>query len=108
MFKSFTIISLSFILTLSILAPSVVSLINEECHIVMEDLKDDERNDNEKKEIEDVDKEENEEEKEESYFLLLTNSNFYNTNTTLTSIAFIEGVSTYSLEIQLPPPEYNI
>ena len=108
MLRSFTMISLSFILTLSILAPSLVLLINEECHIVMEDSNDDEREGSEEKEIEDIDTEENEEEKEEPFFLSLVDSNLYNRNTTLTSISFIEGVSTYSLEIQLPPPEYNI
>lgn len=108
MFRSFTIISLPFILTLSILAPSLVSLINEDLHIVMEDSNDDEREGNEEKEIEDIDTEENEEEKEEPFFLSVIDSNFYNTNTTLTSIYFIEGTSTCSLEIQLPPPEYNI
>ncbi len=57
MFKSFAIISLSLILTLSILAPSLVSLINIECHIVMEDSNDDEREGSEEKEIEDIDTE---------------------------------------------------
>ena len=74
----------------------------------MEDSNDDEREGNEEKEIEDIDTEENEEEKKEPFFLSVIDSNFYNANTTLTSIYFIEGVSTYSLEIQLPPPEYNI
>lgn len=108
MFKSFTIISLSFILTLSILAPALVSLINEECHIVIEDFNDDEREDGEEKDIEEIDNEESEDEKEEPFYLSLINSDCYNTNTTLTSIYFIEGISKYSLEIQLPPPEYNI
>jgi len=106
--RSFTVISLSFILTLSILAPSVGSLINEEYHIVMEDFNDDEREDNEEKETEEIDSEESEEENEEPFLLSLINSNFYNTNNALTSIYFIEGISTYSLEIQLPPPKYNI
>jgi len=86
----------------------VISLINEECHVVMEDLNDNEKEDNKEKEIEEVDSEENENEKEEPFFLSLINSNFYNVNTALTSIYFIEGISTHSLEIQLPPPEYNI
>ena len=73
----------------------------------MEDSNDDEREGSEEKEIEDIDTEENEEEKEYPFFLSVIDSNFYNINTTLTSIYFIEGVSTYSLEIQLPPPEYN-
>jgi len=107
-FRSYTIISFSFILTLSILSPSVISLLNKEFHIVIEDFNDDEREDNEEKEIEEIDTEENEDEKEESFFLPLINSFFYNTNTTLNSIHFIEGVSIYSLEIQLPPPEHNI
>jgi hypothetical protein len=73
----------------------------------MEDSNDDEREGSEEKEIEDIDTEENEEEKEKPFFLSVIDLNFYNINTALTSIYFIEGVSTYSLEIQLPPPEYN-
>ena len=74
----------------------------------MEDSNDDEGEDTEEKEIEEIDTEESEDEKEEPFLLSLIDSNIYNINTTLTSIYFIEGVSTYSLEIQLPPPEYNI
>ncbi len=74
----------------------------------MDDSNEDEREGSEEKEIEDIDTEESEDEKEEPFFLSVIDSNFYNTNTTLTSISFIERVSTYSLEIQLPPPEYNI
>jgi len=75
------------------------------CNIVMEDF-DDERKD--KKEKEEVESEESEDEKKEPFFLSLIDSNFYCINNTLTSMSFIEGVSTYSIEIQLPPPEYNI
>jgi len=73
----------------------------------MEDFNDDEREDNEEKEIEEIDSEENE--KEERFFTSLTNSgNSFIIKDTTNTIFFIERVSTHSLEIQLPPPEYNI
>jgi hypothetical protein len=103
LFKSFTIISLSFVLAISILAPSMVSLVNEDYHEVVEDIHDDEKEDTEEKEI---DTKENE--KKTPLFLSVLNSFFHNSNATLISIFSIEGVSTYSLEIQLPPPEYSM
>ena len=84
----------------------MISLINEEYHKVMEDVHDDERED--KDSDKEIDTEENEKDKKEPLFLSVVNSFFHNTNTTLISIFFIECVSRYSIEIQLPPPEYNI
>jgi len=73
----------------------------------MEDFNDDEREDNEEKEIEEIDSDENE--KEERFFASLINSDdSFITNNAKVINFFIERVSTYSLEIQLPPPEYNI
>jgi len=72
----------------------------------MEDFNDDERKD--KKEKEEVESEESEDEKEERFFLSLMDSSFYSSNYSFIPVSIIEGISTYSLEIQLPPPEYNI
>lgn len=72
----------------------------------MEDSNEDDREDVEDKEI---DTEENEKEKEERFFSSLINlDNSFTVKGTTNTILFIERVSTYSLEIQLPPPEYNI
>ena len=72
----------------------------------MEDSNEDDREDVEDKEI---DTEENEKEKEERFFSSLINlDNSFTVKDTTNTILFIERVSTYSLEIQLPPPEYNI
>lgn len=84
----------------------MASLINKEYHKVMEDSNEDDREDVEDKEI---DTEENEKEKEERFFSSLINlDNSFTVKGTTNTILFIERVSTYSLEIQLPPPEYNI
>lgn len=84
----------------------MASLINNEYHKVMEDSNEDDREDVEDKEI---DTEENEKEKEERFFSSLINlDNSFTVKGTTNTILFIERVSTYSLKIQLPPPEYNI
>ena len=84
----------------------MASLINNEYHKVMEDSNEDDREDVEDKEI---DTEENEKEKEERFFSSLINlDNSFTVKGTTNTILFIERVSTYSLKIQRPPPEYNI
>ena len=81
---------------------------NTSTNILVENSNEDEKDNNEEKEKEEVESEESEDEKEERFFLSLIDSSFYSSNYSFTSVSIIEGVSTYSLEIQLPPPEYNI
>ena len=61
------------------------------------------------KDIEDIDVEESEDEKKEHFFSSLIGLNeALIIDKTTASIAVIDGVSSYSFDIQLPPPEYTI
>lgn len=108
--KSFTVILLSFVLTVSILAPSMISLINTPSYSLVENSNEEEKDTNEENEKEEIDNEENEEseeDKKEFFLSSLINSNFYNT-TSVIVVCLVETTSSFALEIQLPPPEYNI
>lgn len=103
MFKSYSILLLSLVLTLSILAPAVLSFINDNCEIVLIECNEE---DSEEKEIEAFDNEEGEEEK--SIRLLYASLRFNKSfvlNKTISTTVFIDRVSAPELEIQLPPPE---
>ena len=109
MFKSFSLLSFLFVLILSVLTPSAVVSVNGDSHIISGGFNEEEGESNQEKDIEDIDVEENEDEKKERFFsslIGLSNALVIEDNTA--SIAVIEGVSTYSLDIQLPPPEYTI
>ncbi|PHS10561.1 MAG: hypothetical protein COA88_02110 [Kordia sp.] len=107
MFKSFSLLSFLFVLTLSVLAPPSVLLIPNDLHIVVGGFNDDEGN--QEKDIEDIDVEENEDEKKEHFFSSLMGLNeALIIDKTTASIAVIEGISSYFFDIQLPPPEYTV
>ena len=75
--------------------------------LVEDSNEENEKDTNEENEKEEVDSEENEEDKKEFFLSSLINSNFYDT-TSVIVVCFVEITSSYALEIQLPPPEYNI
>jgi hypothetical protein len=80
---------------------------NTSTSVLVESSNDEEKDTNEDKEKEEIDNEENEKNKKEFFLSSLVNSNFHDTTATII-ICFVEITSSYSLEIQLPPPEYNI
>lgn len=102
MLKSYTIISLSFVLTLSILAPAIISLFNDDCVTVIVEYNEE---DSEEKENETSDNEEGEEEKSERlFYTLLHLNNPIVINDNVNAKVFLDRVSSPELEIQLPPP----
>ena len=109
MFKSFSLLSFLFVLTLSILTPSSIVSSNDDFHIVTGSVNNEEGEGNQEKDIEDIDVEESEDEKKEHFFSSLIGLNeALIIDKTTASIAVIDGVSSYSFDIQLPPPEYTI
>jgi len=84
-------------------------LINDSNNIILENFSEEEKENDEEKENEEIEKEEDkkEEDKKEFFLSSLINSNSYKA-TSITIGYFIEITSMYSLEIQLPPPEYNV
>lgn len=111
MLKSFNLMPVLLILTLSILTPSSVFLTNPNLvdNIIQGDFNEEEGEGNHEKDIEDIDAEESEDEKKESFFTSLIGLH----NTVLAdidpaSIFLVEGMSAYTSEIQLRPPEYLI
>jgi len=103
--KSFTVILLSFVLTVSVLTPSMISLMNKSTNTLVENSNEEDKDNNEEKE--EIDNEENEECKKEFFLSSLINSNFYDTTSTIV-VCFVEITSSCTIEIQLPPPEYSI
>lgn len=85
----------------------MISLMNTSTSVLVESSNDEEKDTNEENEKEEADNEENEEDKKEFFLSLLINSNFHDVTSTII-VCFVEITSSYSLEIQLPPPEYNI
>lgn len=103
MFKSYSILLFSLVLTLSTLAPAVLSFINDDCATVLVEYNDE---DSEEKEIETSDSEDSEEEK--STRLFYTSQHFdklFVINRIINTTVHIDRVSVPELEIQLPPPE---
>jgi len=91
------------------LTPSAVLTLDNHSHIVIGEFNDDEGESNSENDIEDIDVEEGEDEKKEQFFTSLIG--LYNSlivNNALVSMLLVEGVSTYSIDIQLPPPEYGL
>lgn len=103
MLKSSIIILLSFVLMMSILAPSVLSLLDDTNDTVMVDVEEDD--DSEKSETENEDSEE----KHAFFFYSLTNAceSFVSKNL-MSSVSHIDDITAHVLEIQLPPPETSI
>ena len=93
----------------------MISLMNASTSVLVESSNDEEKDTNEEnekeeadnEENEEADNEENEEDKKEFFLSSLINSNFHDATSTII-VCFVEITSSYSLEIQLPPPEYNI
>jgi len=105
-FKSLSLLSFLFVLTLSILPPSEIVSINQYSHVTMAEFINEEGESNQEKES---DGKEVEDEKKEHFFsLLMALNNTPTINITPASIAVVEDVSSYSLDIQLPPPKYYI
>jgi len=107
--KSFNLIPLIFILTLSILTPSAVLTLDHHSYVVIGEFNDDEGESNSENDIEDIDVEEGEDEKKEQFFTSLIG--LYDSlivNNTIASMLLVEGISTYTIDIQLPPPEYSL
>lgn len=103
MFKSYSILLLSLVLTLSILTPALLSFTTADFAIVLTECNDD---DSEEKDLETKDNEESEEENHARFFYTsLQVENSFKRNDIVNSIVFTYGISTPSLEIQLPPPE---
>ena len=85
----------------------MISLMNTSICILEESSNEEEKETNEEKEKETNEEKEKEEDKKEFFLSFLVNSNFYNT-TSVTVIFFVEITSSFSIEIQLPPPEYIV
>jgi len=100
-FKSLSLLSFLFVLTLSILPSSEIVSINQYTHVAMVEFIDEEGESNQEKESED-------EKKDHFFSLLMALNNILTINITPASIAVVEDVSSYSLDIQLPPPKYYI
>ena len=75
--------------------------------VFIESSNDEEKDTNEESEKEEIDNEENEKNKKEFFLSSLINSKFHDATSTII-VCFVEITSSYSLEVQLPPPEYNI
>jgi len=83
--------------------------INHDCHISIGNFNEEEEENNQGKDIEDVELEDNEDEKKERFFSSLNGFNDSIIVENTSDLVFlVEGMSTYSLDIQLPPPEYLI
>jgi len=85
-----------------------VLTLDNHSHIFIGEFNDDEGESNSENDIEDIDVEEGEDEKKEQFFTFLIG--LYDSlivNNTIASMLLVEGISTYTIDIQLPPPEYS-
>ena len=104
MLRSLIVILFAFLFSISILTPSVIRLVDDECTFVTDYINENENQDNEDKELEDFGNEE-----KEVFLSLFANSNHsFVLNTPLTSNFYLLGTSTHAVDIQLPPPEHTI